>query len=95
MPYCSRTFSLTTAGLLNSKSVPTLVFGNAMTSRIDCVLQRIVIRRSNPARKVNSGNQSGLWTDRGRFPHEVGPHIAGRAIVVRMGTSLAHSAEGD
>jgi hypothetical protein len=48
MPYCSRTFVPTTAGLLNSKSVPTLVLGKAITSRIDCVLQRIVIKRSNP-----------------------------------------------
>jgi hypothetical protein len=35
-------------GLLKRRSVPEPVFGKAMTSRIDCVLQRMDINRSKP-----------------------------------------------
>jgi len=48
-PYWYRASSLMVAGLLNRRSVPALVFGNAITSRIDCALQRIAIKRSNPS----------------------------------------------
>lgn len=36
------------AGLLNSKSVPAPVLGNAITSRIDSDLHKIAMSRSNP-----------------------------------------------
>lgn len=39
---------MTVAGLLKRGSVPALVFGKAITSRIDWVLQRMDISRSNP-----------------------------------------------
>lgn len=48
-PYWHSASSLIVAGLLNRRSVPALVFGNAITSRIDCALHRITIKRSNPS----------------------------------------------
>lgn len=38
----------TDAGLLKRRSVPTLVLGNAITSRMDRVPQRIAMSRSKP-----------------------------------------------
>lgn len=57
MPYSSSTALLTAAGLLNSKSVPDAVLGNAITSRIDCVLHIIAMMRSNPIGKKQKQNQ--------------------------------------
>lgn len=37
IPYSSSTPGVTGAGLLNSRSVPEAVLGNAITSRMDCV----------------------------------------------------------
>jgi hypothetical protein len=48
IPYCPNTSDLTGAGLLNRASVPAPVFGKAMTSRIEVVSQRMVIKRSKP-----------------------------------------------
>ena len=42
------------AGLLNRRSVPTLVLGKAITSRMDWVLQSIAISRSKPRPDTNS-----------------------------------------
>lgn len=52
IPYWRKTALLDGAGLLKSGSVPTLVLGKAMTSRMDWVLQRIDMRRSNPAHEM-------------------------------------------
>lgn len=55
-PYWYSTSSLTEAGLLNSKSVPTLVLGNAITSRMDWAWQRIAMRRSKPESRGEEKN---------------------------------------
>ena len=53
MPYCDRVSLLTIAGLLKRGSVPELVLGKAITSRMDCVPQSMAIMRSNPVKGVS------------------------------------------
>lgn len=73
IPYCDKTSLETVAGLLKRGSVPALVFGKAITSRIDCVLQRMDISRSNP--EWNDGVSTcsiqsvEMSTHRARFHH--------------------------
>lgn len=71
IPYCDKTSLVTIAGLLKRGSVPALVFGKAITSRIDCVLQRMDISRSNPECRVNVLDSIGgdVYTHRARFHH--------------------------
>lgn len=62
MPYCAMVPLLTLAGLLNSRSVPVPVFGKAMTSRMDSVLQRMAIKRSKPTcSEVRSLSETTFW----------------------------------
>jgi hypothetical protein len=49
MLYSASTLATAGAGLLNNGSVPEPVLGNAITSRMDAVLQRMDISRSKPA----------------------------------------------
>lgn len=53
MPYCESASEDADAGLLKSRSVPALVLGKAMTSRIDSVLHRMLMRRSKPGLPVH------------------------------------------
>ena len=55
IPYWSRRSDLAGAGDSNSRSVPFPVFGNAITSRIDGVLHRMVINLSNPVYRIAFG----------------------------------------
>jgi hypothetical protein len=54
MPYWRSMSLCTGVGLFKRASVPALVFGKAMTSRIEDALQRVATKRSKPGRDIIS-----------------------------------------